>query len=155
MVILAVGAACLMLAPRGGARHAIRGKLKVVKMNVDENVNSPGQYNIRGSHLACVSRTVKSRTDVGAVPKDQIEKACSVTSALRQRNKRFLASASRAAALSLGQERSQWLATMTSSGECPLHDDRALFGISNPRRTPSGFELETVLRKRDALSEAV
>src|SRR5260370_5436413 len=41
---------CLMLAPTvAEVATAYAGKIKVVKLNVDENTNSAGQFNIRGS----------------------------------------------------------------------------------------------------------
>jgi thioredoxin 1 len=68
---------CLMLAPTvAELATQYAGKLKVVKMNVDENVNSPGQYNIRGIPTLLVFKDGKvAEQIVGAVPKDQIEKA--------------------------------------------------------------------------------
>src|SRR5450759_1866922 len=40
---------CLMLAPTvAEVATAYAGKIKVVKLNVDENTNSAGQFNIRG-----------------------------------------------------------------------------------------------------------
>ena len=54
------------------------GKLKVVKMNVDENMNYPGQYNIRGIPTLLVFKGGQvAEQIVGAVPKDHIEKALS------------------------------------------------------------------------------
>jgi thioredoxin 1 len=55
---------CHMLAPTvAEIAHDYEGKLKVMKLNVDEAMNSAGRYNIRGIPI------------VGAVPKDQITKA--------------------------------------------------------------------------------
>lgn len=68
---------CLMLAPTVAEIAAeYSGKLKVVKMNVDENVNSPGQFNIRGIPTLLVFKGGElAEQIVGAVPKDQIQKA--------------------------------------------------------------------------------
>lgn len=67
---------CHMLSPTVdeiAAAHV--GKLKVVKMNVDENINSPGRYNIRGIPTLLVFKGGQMVEQiVGAVPKDQIEK---------------------------------------------------------------------------------
>ena len=50
-------------------------KLKVVKMNVDENINTPGKFNIRGIPTLLVFKNGQvAEQIVGAVPKDQIEK---------------------------------------------------------------------------------
>lgn len=51
------------------------GKLKVVKMNVDENMNTPGQYNIRGIPTLLLFKGGQVADQVvGAVPKEQIVK---------------------------------------------------------------------------------
>jgi thioredoxin 1 len=67
---------CLMLAPTVeeiAREHS--GKLKVVKMNVDENINTPGKFNIRGIPTLLVFRGGQVADQiVGAVPKEQIEK---------------------------------------------------------------------------------
>jgi thioredoxin 1 len=67
---------CLMLGPTVeeiAKEHA--GKLKVVKMNVDENVASPGKFNIRGIPTLLLFKGGQVADQiVGAVPKDQIEK---------------------------------------------------------------------------------
>jgi thioredoxin 1 len=67
---------CLMLSPTVeelAKEHA--GKLKVVKLNVDENINTPGKYNIRGIPTLLVFKGGQVADQVvGAVPKDQIEK---------------------------------------------------------------------------------
>ena len=67
---------CLMLGPTVeeiAKEHA--GKLKVVKMNVDENVASPGKFNIRGIPTLLLFKGGQvADQSVGAVPKDQIEK---------------------------------------------------------------------------------
>ncbi|MFZ0633973.1 MAG: thioredoxin [Candidatus Acidiferrales bacterium] len=52
------------------------GKLKVVKMNVDENMNAPGKFNIRGIPTLLVFKGGQiAEQIVGAVPKEQIQKA--------------------------------------------------------------------------------
>lgn len=54
------------------------GKLKVVKMNVDENINTPGRYNIRGIPTLLIFKNGDVADQiVGAVPKEQITKALS------------------------------------------------------------------------------
>jgi thioredoxin 1 len=56
------------------AEHA--GKLKVVKMNVDENMNTPGKYNVRGIPTLLLFKGGQvAEQIVGAVPKENIEKA--------------------------------------------------------------------------------
>jgi len=51
------------------------GKLKVVKLNVDENMNTPGRYNIRGIPTLLLFKGGQVADQVvGAVPKEQIEK---------------------------------------------------------------------------------
>ena len=52
------------------------GKLKVVKLNVDENINAAGKFNIRGIPTLLVFKNGQvAEQIVGAVPKEQIEKA--------------------------------------------------------------------------------
>jgi|SRR5579871_2398690 len=52
------------------------GKLKVVKLNVDENMNVPGKFNIRGIPTLLIFKGGQVADQlVGALPKDQIEKA--------------------------------------------------------------------------------
>jgi thioredoxin 1 len=51
------------------------GKVKVVKLNVDENINAAGKFNIRGIPTLLVFKDGQVADQiVGAVPKDQIEK---------------------------------------------------------------------------------
>jgi thioredoxin 1 len=51
------------------------GKLKVVKVNVDENMNVPGKFNIRSIPTLLVFKGGQVADQiVGAVPKQQIEK---------------------------------------------------------------------------------
>ena len=51
------------------------GKLKVVKLNVDENMNATGRYNIRGIPTLLIFKGGQvAEQIVGAVPKEQIEK---------------------------------------------------------------------------------
>jgi thioredoxin 1 len=67
---------CHMLSPMVEeiAREHV-GKLKVVKLNVDENINTPGRFNIRGIPTLLVFKGGQVADQiVGAVPKDQIEK---------------------------------------------------------------------------------
>lgn len=67
---------CHMLAPTVeeiAKEHA--GKLKVVKMNVDENLDAPGRFNIRGIPTLLLFKGGQVAAQiVGAVPKEQIEK---------------------------------------------------------------------------------
>ena len=52
------------------------GKLKVVKMNVDENSNATFRYNIRGIPTLLIFKDGQVADQiVGAVPKEQIERA--------------------------------------------------------------------------------
>src|ERR1700751_3201478 len=52
------------------------GKLKVVKLNVDENINAAGKFNIRGIPTLLVFKGGQvAEQIVGAVPKEQIVKA--------------------------------------------------------------------------------
>jgi thioredoxin 1 len=68
---------CLMLGPTVEAiakDHA--GKIKVVKVNVDENIASPSQYNVRSIPTLLVFKGGQVVEQiVGAVPKENIEKA--------------------------------------------------------------------------------
>src|ERR1700689_5771244 len=68
--------ACLALAPTVeeiAAKNA--GKVKVVKLNVDENMNAAGKYNIRGIPTLLVFKGGQVADQiVGAVPKEQIVK---------------------------------------------------------------------------------
>jgi thioredoxin 1 len=67
---------CHMLAP-SVAEIALEyaGKLKVVKLNVDENVNSAGRFNIRGIPTLLIFKGGQvAEQIVGAVPKDQISR---------------------------------------------------------------------------------
>ncbi|HEY6467178.1 MAG TPA: thioredoxin [Candidatus Acidoferrales bacterium] len=68
---------CHMLTPTVeeiAKEHA--GKLKVVKLNVDENMNTPGKFNIRGIPTLLIFKGGQvAEQVVGAVPKDQIVKA--------------------------------------------------------------------------------
>ena len=52
------------------------GKIKVVKLNVDENMNVPGKFNIRGIPTLLLFKGGQVADQiVGAVPKEQIVKA--------------------------------------------------------------------------------
>lgn len=67
---------CHMLAPTvAEIAHDYVGKLKVVKMNVDENVNSAGNFNIRSIPSLLIFKGGQvAEQIVGAVPKEQISK---------------------------------------------------------------------------------
>jgi thioredoxin 1 len=67
---------CHMLAPTvAEIANDYAGKLKVVKMNVDENVNSAGNFNIRSIPSLLIFKGGQvAEQIVGAVPKDQIAK---------------------------------------------------------------------------------
>jgi thioredoxin 1 len=67
---------CLVLAPTVEAiARENAGKLKVVKLNVDENAVA-GQYNIRGIPTLLIFKNGQvAEQIVGAVPKEHIEKA--------------------------------------------------------------------------------
>ena len=68
---------CHMLAPTvAEIATDYAGRLKVVKLNVDENVNSAGRFNIRGIPTLLIFKGGQvAEQIVGAVPKDQISKA--------------------------------------------------------------------------------
>ena len=68
---------CHMLAPTvAEIAHDYAGKLKVMKLNVDEAINSAGRYNVRGIPTLLVFKNGQVVEQiVGAVPKDQITKA--------------------------------------------------------------------------------
>src|SRR5271154_576089 len=67
---------CHMLAPTvAEIANEYAGKLKVVKLNVDENVNSAGRFNIQGIPTLLIFKGGQVADQiVGAVPKDQIVK---------------------------------------------------------------------------------
>jgi thioredoxin 1 len=51
------------------------GKVKVVKLNIDDNMGVPGKFNIRGIPTLLVFKNGQVADQiVGAVPKDQITK---------------------------------------------------------------------------------
>jgi thioredoxin 1 len=68
---------CHMLAPTvAEIAQDYAGKLKVMKLNVDEAMNSAARYNIRGIPTLLVFKNGQMVEQiVGAVPKDQITKA--------------------------------------------------------------------------------
>src|ERR1700742_4584228 len=68
---------CHMLAPTvAEIAHDYAGKLKVMKLNVDEAMNSAGRYNIRGIPTLLVFKNGQVvKKILGAVPKEQITKA--------------------------------------------------------------------------------
>ncbi|MBI3406369.1 MAG: thioredoxin, partial [Acidobacteria bacterium] len=70
---------CLMLAPTvAEIANDYSGRLKVVKVNVDEAMNSAFQYRIQSiPQLLLFKGGQVAEQIVGAVPKDQIEKALS------------------------------------------------------------------------------
>jgi thioredoxin 1 len=67
---------CHMLTPTVeeiAKEHA--GKVKVVKLNVDENMSTPGKYNVRGIPTLLFFKGGQVADQVvGAVPKEQIVK---------------------------------------------------------------------------------
>jgi len=67
---------CHMLAPTvEEIARENAGKLKVLKMNVDENMNFPSKFNIRGIPTLLVFKGGQLADQiVGAVPKEQIVK---------------------------------------------------------------------------------
>src|SRR5579862_4054266 len=67
---------CHMLAPTvGEIATEYNGKLKVVKLNVDESMNTAGRFNIRGIPTLLIFKGGQVADQiVGAVPKDQISK---------------------------------------------------------------------------------
>jgi len=70
---------CHMLSPTvSEIAKDYSGKLKVVKMNVDENMNTPGKLNIRSIPTLLIFKGGQvAEQIVGAVPKDAITKALS------------------------------------------------------------------------------
>lgn len=67
---------CRMIAPTvAELATQYAGRLKVLKMNVDENINSPGRYNIRGIPTLLIFKGGQvAEQIVGALPKANIEK---------------------------------------------------------------------------------
>ena len=67
---------CHMLAPTvDQIAKEYTGKLKVVKMNVDENMSSPSRYNVRGIPTLLIFKDGEVADQiVGAVPKEQIQR---------------------------------------------------------------------------------
>jgi thioredoxin 1 len=67
---------CHMLSPTvDQIAQEYAGKLKVVKMNVDENMSSPSRYNIRGIPTLLIFKNGEVADQiVGAVPKEQIQR---------------------------------------------------------------------------------
>jgi thioredoxin 1 len=67
---------CHMLAPTvDQIAQEYAGKLKVVKMNVDENMGSPSRYNVRGIPTLLIFKDGEVADQiVGAVPKEQIQR---------------------------------------------------------------------------------
>jgi thioredoxin 1 len=68
---------CLMLAPTvGEIASEFSGKVKVFKMNVDENPDFPNRFQIRSIPTLLVFKDGKvAEQIVGLVPKEQIAKA--------------------------------------------------------------------------------
>jgi thioredoxin 1 len=68
---------CHMLAPTVAEIAAeYAGKLKVVKLNVDESMNTASRFNIRGIPTLLIFKGGQvAQQIVGAVPKDEISKA--------------------------------------------------------------------------------
>ena len=67
---------CHMLSPTvSEIANDYAGRLKVVKLNVDENVNSASRFNIRGIPALLIFKGGQVADQiVGAVPKEQISK---------------------------------------------------------------------------------
>lgn len=67
---------CHMLAPTvDEIARDYAGKVKVLKMNVDESPTTPNKFNIRGIPTLLIFKGGQVADQlVGAVPKDQIEK---------------------------------------------------------------------------------
>ncbi len=67
---------CHMLAPAvAEIANDYTGKLKVVKMNVDENMNVPGQFRIQSIPTLLIFKGGQVADQiVGAVPKEHIQK---------------------------------------------------------------------------------
>jgi len=73
---------CHMLAPTvAEIAHDYAGKLKVMKLNVDEAMNSAGRYRVQGIPTLLLFKNGQVVEQiVGAVPKEQITKALERTS---------------------------------------------------------------------------
>lgn len=69
-------APCRVLAPRvEEVAHEYAGKVKVAKLNVDDNTATASRYNIRGIPTLLLFRGGSVRGQiVGAVPKEEIDK---------------------------------------------------------------------------------
>jgi thioredoxin 1 len=67
---------CHMLAPTvAEIARDYSGKVRVFKMNVDENMEAPGRFNIRSIPTLLIFKGGQVADQiVGAVPKEQIEK---------------------------------------------------------------------------------
>ncbi len=67
---------CHMLAPTvAEIANDYSGKLKVVKLNVDENLNAPGRFNVRSIPTLLIFKGGQVADQiVGTVPKEQIAK---------------------------------------------------------------------------------
>jgi len=65
---------CQMIAPcLDNIAQAYKGKMKVVKMNVDENMKTPSRYGIRGiPTLLLFKEGELKETIVGALPEEKI-----------------------------------------------------------------------------------
>jgi thioredoxin 1 len=68
---------CLALAPTvAEIANEYSGKLKVLKMNVDDNINTPGQFNIRSIPTLLLFKGGQiAEQIIGAHAKEQITKA--------------------------------------------------------------------------------
>ena len=148
---------CLMLAPTvAEVATAYAGKIKVVKLNVDENTNSAGQFNIRGIPTLLIFKGGQvAEQVVGAVPRDQIEKAvqrhlvvsspCQIELAPGRCNRPGAGAIGRKATLMVRYHDEEW--------GVPVHDDRVLFEFLILEGAQAGLSWETVLRKRERYRE--
>ncbi len=66
---------CKMIAPAlEEIATALGSKAKIVKINIDENPNTPSKYGVRGIPTLMVFKGGKvAATKVGAVPKNQLQ----------------------------------------------------------------------------------
>ncbi|HEV7371429.1 thioredoxin TrxA [Arenibaculum sp.] len=66
---------CRMIAPAlEDIANDLQGRLTVVKLNVDENPNTPAQYGVRGIPTLMLFKDGKvAATKIGALPKTQLQ----------------------------------------------------------------------------------
>ena len=130
---------CLMLAPTvAEIATAYAGKIKVVKLNVDENTNSAGQFNIRGIPTLLIFKGGQvAEQVVGAVPRDADREGRSapprVKLSMPDPNARRDASRRPGARCHWAQS-DIMIRYHDEEWGVPVHDDRTPIRIPDPRR---------------------